>query len=502
MKKKYILLFSFLAFSFWSCDVEIDQPGRFSADIAYRTVEDLSLGLLGAYNELDYTHMIGFNATFTDEISIGLTNGGQGISDGRINYILDATSNAPASIWTNQYDAINSSTRLIEASALITPDEDEMFLYNFILGQAYAIRAWAHFVLFTYFTTDYTDDGALCVIGVDFVPSIDDEFGRNTNGEIITLINNDLNSAEQLLPNFNFDVTLMSKDFITALKARMAAYRQDYATAASLAESLTDKYPLADKTQYFNMYEDTDNTEVIFKLERSINDSYDTQATGGGGWAGALFAFVNATISGSPYFEMGRKLYNSFDANDVRRERNIDPTSKIDANYATNPNFENSDVLVIRKYPGSDGQPLLNDLKIFRASEMVLIEAEAAAAMADLDGAAAFIKEIRDARLGEDTPLMSFTNATEAFGAILDERRLEFCYEGHRYLDLKRLGARGNRDIDRDLLDCSKYGACADSNFYPTSSTVNANSYKFTFPIPLVEQNGNSVIREQQNPGY
>jgi len=97
---------------------------------------------------------------------------------------------------------------------------------------------------------------------------------------------------------------------------------------------------------------------------------------------------------------------------------------------------------------------------------------------------------------------MNFASAEEAFGAILDERRLEFCYEGHRYLDLKRLGARGKRDITRDPLDCQKYGACEDSDFYPTSSRQNENSYKFTFPIPLVEQNGNAVIRDQQNPGY
>lgn len=509
MNNIYKLSFIALIFAFTSCDdvTDIDQPGRFSADIAYQNVEDLSLGLLGAYNEVDITNMIGFASTFTDEISIGITNGGQGISDGRINYILDATSGAPASVWTNQYDAINSSTRLIEAAANITPDPDEpgqQFFYNIILAQAYCIRAWSHFNLFAYFSPSYTDDSALCAIAIDFVPSVDDQFGRNTVGEVVALINADLDRAESLFPGGQFQLprTFMGPDFVTALRARLAAYREDYAQAGSLAEQLTDKYPLADRTQYFNMYEDTDDTEVIFKLERSVNDPYDAQATGGGGWAGALYAFVNATINGSPYFEMSRSLYNAFDPNDIRLERALDPSSTPDPNYQSNPNFENDDVLVIRKYPGSDGQPLMNDLKVFRASEMVLIEAEAAAAQGDLAGAASFIKEIRDARLGTNTSMMNFVSAEEAFGAILDERRLEFCYEGHRYLDLKRLGARGKRDITRDPLDCQKYGACEDSDFYPTSSRQNENSYKFTFPIPLVEQNGNAVIRDQQNPGY
>ena len=505
MKNNIKILLAFVVFATFSCTdaIDIDQPGRFDAESAYQSVDDLALGLLGAYNEVDITNMIGFNSTFTDEISIGITNGGQGISDGRINYILDATSAAPASVWTNQYDAINASTRLIEASSIVTPGAGEEEFYDAIIAQAYCIRAWSHFNLFAYFSTDYTDDSALCAIAVDFVPSVEDQLGRNTVGEVVNLINNDLNAASSLFPaGFTPPSTFMGPDFVTALRARMAAYREDYTTAASLAQSLSDKYPLADQDQYFNMYEDTDVTEVIFKLERNVNDPYDAQATGGGGWAGALYAFVNSTIDGSPYFEMSRALYNAFDPADIRRERAIDPSSTPDPTYASNPDYENSDVLVIRKYPGSDGQPLLNDLKVFRASEMVLIEAEAAAAQGDLAGAASFIKEVRDARLNMDTPMMSFASEQEAFGAILDERRLEFCYEGHRYLDLKRLGERGNRDIDRDPRDCERYGACSDSSFYPTSSRQNENSYKFTFPIPLVEQNGNAVIRDQQNPGY
>jgi len=504
MKKFKIYILSLVLLSIFSCSdaIDIEQPGRFSADIAYSSVEDLGLGIFGAYNELDISNMMSFNATFTDEVAIGINNGGQAISDGRINYILDATSGIASSIWVNQYDAINFSTRLIEAASTITPESGEENIYDAILGQAYCIRAWAHFILFSYYTTDYTDDNALCVIKVDFVPSVGDELGRNTNGEIIDLITNDLNRAESLITPFFSDPNFMSQDFITALRARMAAYREDYAAAATFAKELSDKYPLADQTQYFNMYEDTDNTEVIYKMDRTVNDDYDGQGGSGGGWAGSIFAFTASDFTGGPFLEMSRSLYNSFDSGDIRLERALDPTSKVDPNYQTNPNFENDDVLVIRKYPGSDGQNLMNDLKVFRASEMVLIEAEAAIAMGDLDGAAGFMKEIKDARFGNDTQLLSFSDATEAYGALLDERRLEFCYEGHRYLDLKRLGVRANRDIDRDLVDCAPYGACSDSNFYPTSSRVNANSYKFSLPIPLVEQNGNSVIRDQQNPGY
>jgi len=495
MKNIYKLIILFLIAGFYtSCNeaIDIDQPGRFSADSAFGSVGDLQLGILSSYNRLDFSDDITFSATFTDEISIGFDNGGQGLGDGRYGFILNSTSVAPRQVWNDSYRVINSVNRILEAASTITPETDETDLFNSVRGQALAIRAFAHFQLWSYYTTDYTDGSSSSVIVVDFVPTIDQELGRNSSSEVLALINSDLDEAFGLLPEATDAPTFINKDFVTALRARLAAYTQDYAAAASNAQQLIDKYPLADQTQYFNMFDDIDNTEVIFKLERSVGDSYDNQGTGGGGWAGSLFAFVDATLTGSPYFEMSRSLFNLFEAGDVRLDRNIDPSSVIDPNYASNPNFKNDDILVIRKYPGSDGQPLMNDLKIFRSSEMVLIAAEAAAANGDLEGSATFLKSIRDARLGADTELRSFASTQDALGAIMDERRIELSFEGHRYRDLKRMGTRAGRSVDRDPLDCQVNGAC----------TIANDDHRFSFPIPDVEINANTVIRDQQNPGY
>jgi hypothetical protein len=71
-----------------------------------------------------------------------------------------------------------------------------------------------------------------------------------------------------------------TKDFVTALRARMA-HRQDYTSAATFAQQLLAKYPIANRTQYTNMYTDTDNTEIIFKLDRADADRYDRQGNTG-----------------------------------------------------------------------------------------------------------------------------------------------------------------------------------------------------------------------------
>lgn len=473
--------------------IEIDQPGRLDADAAFQTVADLQAGLFGVYDQFDLSPDIAFQSIFTDELSIGFDNGGQGLAD--YGFVLNAGSTAPAVFWTNGYDQLNAASRLIEASEIIEIEDGEQALFNQILGEAYALRAWGHFIMLSYFSTDYTDDNALSIINLDFVPTIDQQLLRNTNGETFALIESDLDRANSLLSNATDDVTRINKDFIIALRARIAAYRQDYTTAASLSQQLISKYPLANRAEYEAMFLDTSDGEVIFKLERTNNDTYDGQgATGSptaGGWAGARFAFVDATLSGSPYFEMGRSLFNLMDPADVRYDVNVAPTSLIDPDYETNQNPA-TDILVIQKYPGSEGQPLMNDLKIFRASEMYLIRAEAAVAQGSLGLAAELIQDIHNARFGTTTDLPSYASATEAYAAILTERRVELAFEGHRYLDLKRLGSRANQGVLKDAIDCAFNGAC----------TLSASDYRFTLPLPIVEFNANPGLREQQNPGY
>jgi len=490
MKNIYKIIFACLIFSMVSCNdaIDIEQPGRLGADNAFKTIGDLRSGLLGAYNFLDTTNEIGFTAAFTDETFRGRDNGGQN-QNGQ-NFNINASNGYAFNIWSSNYGAIAMSNAILDAAELID-GSDDLAEYNNILGLAYAIRAFSHFQILTYFSTDYTDDSALA--GLLLTESTADIFAatpRSTNGEFYAQITSDLDTAASLITTYE-GPTFMGQDFITALRARMAAYRGQYALADGYAQSLLASYPIADQSQYDAMFEDSDFTEVIFSLERAIGDSYDGQGTAGGGWAGSLFAFIDATIEGGPFMEMSRAVYNILEGTpDVRLSRNLNmDDSLIDPDYETNDNFLNDDVLLIYKYPGGT-QPLLNDLKVFRSSEMLLIRAEAAAEANDLDGAAGYIQQLRSARYGGPTPLPAYGSKTDAFGGILDERRLEFLFEGHRWVDLKRLGDKGNRVMDRDARECSFLAGCTLSN----------SDYRFTLPIPTAEISANDGI--VQNPGY
>jgi hypothetical protein len=486
MKKIKILLSVALIALVFSCEdaTDIRQPGVLDSAAAIQNLEDMEAALFAAYNTMDKTLDIHHSAVFTDEIRIGFDSGGQGQSLYRFN--LNASGNGPTDLWLESYAGIRRANLVIEAAERIDVDAADQAAEDDILGQAYAIRAWHHFQLASYYIVDMSDDSSLGIPIVDFVTDASYNATRDTTGDTFDFIYSDLDNAISLIQSTSATI-FFSKDAARALKARAAAYREDYLTAAPLAQALLTSYPLANPTEYDAVFEDNSNAEVIMKLERTINDSYDNQGSTGaslyGGWAGAKFAFTGPGVNGSPYYEVSYALYNAFDANDVRRDVNalaFEP-------YAP----AGRDVYTVNKYRGSEGRPLMNDHKIFRSSEMALILAEARADANDPAGAAAFVEQVRTARFG--TPqTVSYGSATDAWGGILDERRLEFAFEGHRYRDLARMGVKGNRTVDRVSSVCSPFGAC----------TIDNTDYRFTFPLPIGEFAGNPALRAEQNPGY
>lgn len=529
MKKFKIILLVALGFSLFSCEkaYDIKQAGEFSDEATFKSIADMNLYLNEVYDNATTQPELGFTAVFTDEVGVGYQNAGQ--NNDLYRFFLNQEEANSSAIWLNHYKLINYANRLLRGAALITPDPADVAEYNSILGQARALRAFAHFQLLTYFSTDLKNNNALGVILMDRVPNLGEELPRSTNGAVFGLIDADLQYAEANVIDHPAAVAykFISKNFINAFKARMYLYRGDYTNALLYANTVittsglsltaatpvpagvpgstawnTAYYGTSSTNPYRRMWADAAQGEVIFGLDRPA----------GKGSVAGLFYFNRTQYSGGPYHEMGRTLFNMLDQDftsptaqgklgDVRRYAFIDPTSRVDSgtgtysiapDYTTDTNYKANDVLLIDKYPGKGGTAELNnDLKVFRLSEMYFIKAEAQVNAGDLPGAAASIKAVRDARnfIGAQ-PLPVYANATAAWADILKERRLELCYEGHRYIDLKRLGVLAGVTIDRNARDCDGIAIC----------TLPTTDYRFTMPISIDEIIGNSNI--QQNPNY
>ena len=497
--KLYLILFSLSILIGCKDAIDIDQPGRLNDEAAFESVADLKTGLYWLYDGLDASQYIAFSAVYTDEVAVGKDNGGQALSN--LNFVLTPASAASAAFWTGNYASINAANRIIEASAVVPVSSEEQAEFDAIIAHAKAVRGLCHLVLLQMYTpaSDYTNDSAFGIPVMESVPKVDAQPRRNTVGETFAAILSDFNAAIPNIDNISLagDAnSYLTADALTGYKAIVAAHTQNYSEAFALSQELVNKYPLADVATYPSIFDDTSDAEVIFKLERTIGDSYDGQGSMGsvyaGGWAGARFCFSAA--DGDPYLEVSRSLYNQLDANDVRTSVVVHPNSIIDADYQNSTDYRNTDVVYVGKYIGSEGQALMNDLKVMRTPAMYYIHAEAQASLGDLAGAAATLKALKDTRYGGDSGAVSFSSASDAMAFIVNDSRIEFAFEGARWFTLKRLGPSAGIDAVKDAKDCELSGGA--------ECSLSSSDYRFTLPIPIVEFEGNPGLREQQNPGY
>ena len=586
-----------------SCDdnlLDPFAPGALTEDVAIQKPDDLIAIMNTAYSELTPTSEIEFSSVFTDEVGVGYNNGGQGKSD-YLAFLLNSASGAPNDIWVTNYSVLAYVNRVIKFSSNLTAvDATEQETINSAVAQAKALRAYCHIQLVSYFSTDPKDRNALGVMLSNDVYPSNAIKARETNGVIYDFIDQDLNDAEALFDALSTPPSNLyaNKNFVIAMKARVNALRGDYTNALTYANQVitTSGLSLATYGNYKNVFHSDDNSpnsEVIFKLKKLVNQTR----------TGALWASVNVSVAGSPFYEVGRSLFNqinttgfdtattlgitsisganitipgntlivgdmfvfnnsypataylnntgltttpsnsivagkvyyvksvgpapgvftltpdptiaspvtasfaaansnNFTTNpitantnygDIRYTVNVHPTSIINPNYQTAVDFLNTDKITVRKYPGTSvNGNFVNDIKICRLSEMYFIKAEALTSQGDLAGAAAVIKQIRDVRTNRPQTLPSYANASDCWKDILKERRIEFAFEGYRFIDLKRLGTLANESISRDARDCDFNSAC----------TLPTTDYRFALPMPQIETKVNSLVRAQQNPGY
>lgn len=547
MKKIFLLICSLSLFV--SCDNDLLEPftpGTRDEEIALRTSTDLDRllnnGLLIMTNREEYV----FPSVMTDEAAPGFNNGGQGINTDYIFNVLPNNGGA-TSIWNMNYLALARINRVINAANTLAPaDPLEVEKIKRIKAEALTYRALCHIKILSYFSTNPKDDNALAGILADRVIETTELLPRTSNGAFYSLIHNDLNSAITIFNTVDPSVLYTganvkiyaSKNLANALKARAYALKGDYPNAEIFANEVINNsgLVLANTTNYANVFHtgnEPATTEVIFKLKRLA--AQNAQGSNlHNGWNSN-----SNRRNGSLFYEMSRGLFNAlaptytsslptgtptaaqiaahqsaeFNNNAVVRDvrarvalflpatPNATTQSLCSPTYLTDAVVKDTDILAIQKHGGQTAVSSSNaanpDFMQCRLSEMYLIKAEARIAAGDLTGAANVIDILRDNRIFGGNTVATYSTPQQAWKAVLDERRIELCFEGFRFIDIKRIGALANASIDRSPADY----ASGSWNF-PLANPANLplTSFKWALPIPQVELSANPSI--VQNPGY
>lgn len=500
-----------------SCDKELLEPftpGQLTEEVAITKSSDLTRLLNSAMNIMTNRTEYVFSSVFTDEAAPGFNNGGQGITSDYI-FLMNQSNASANSIWTTYYFALARINRVITfADSVVPVDAADQQIINRAKAEALVLRALCHSKILSYFSTDPKSDAALAGVLANRIISTSETPSRATNGQFYASMHADLDAAIAIFnsntaPAYANRTYYASRVLAQALKARIFALKGDYTNAGIWANTVinTSGITLANtQTAYnavFHTHNEAANTEVIFRLRRTVQQN--SQATNlHNGWAS-----VANRRNGSPFYEVSRALYNQVAATptDIRLNTMVFLTgtattsSLIDPNYATATDVRNTDIIVLQKHGGQTAATATNganpDFMVCRLSEMYFIKAESEVAAGNLTAARTTLQTLVNARFTTPPTVSTFTTAQAAWKAILDERRIELAFEGFRFIDLKRLGTLANAGLDRHP---SEY-ASASWNF-PAGNPSNLplTSYKWALPIPQDEINGNGGI--QQNPGY
>jgi len=356
--------------------------------------------------------------------------------------------------WSHPYTAINSCNEVLaELPALADLDSADEAARQFVLGQAYFLRAFAYYQLEETFGHPYRVDSAAFDHGVPLRLSenVLPQVGRATVAAVYEQIVADLGKAAPLLPAAvqTDNPNRACRAAAYALLAKVWLTRMDYAQAAanagmslSLCNELID-YNTVDSTNP-HPFPQTGNSEVLFQCTA---DNYPLQ-------------YMSTTLVDS-------NLYRMYDPDDLRRP-----------------------IFFLRSSSGYRFKGQYSGLFYLfggiAVDEVYLIRAESRARNGDLTGAMDDVNTLmaKRWRAGRFTPFIAATRDA-ALRIVLAEKRKETLFREVRFYDLRRL----NQDPAYADTMSRAYGG--------STYTLLPGSPRYAFPIPQQEID---LDGEVQNP--
>lgn len=436
------------------------------------TVAELEAALGAAYNFMGDPTYYGRDYIIYNEIRSDncLATGNSNRFTNFWNTLLENDRNA-GDTWQTVYEVIGQCNFVLSKENVeLQGDADAK---KNILGQAYALRALAHFDLLKLYgamhVTAQTEKGIPYITvwrGEDWQPK------RTAPEAIKTQLYADLDAAIARLVPEETNQAYMNIYAAHALKARVAQWFGDWETAEKEAKAVIEnpgKFGIITADEFIASWRKKFNKNSFFEISYNLSDNPGIDGIGNIYWGDAY-----GDVVPTPELE---ELLNK-DPNDVR--------SKI---IKENEGLKEETEGGLRYYRANsvkyaDVSSYNDNIPLFRYEEVVLIYAEALMRNGNAAEALRQLNSIATARKAA-----AYTEATEE--TILQERRKELCFEGFRFDDL----ARTKRGVTE-----SKVTQAPPAGPGLIKPKYEYGSSDYSFPIPKAELNANANIK--QNAGY
>ena len=451
--------------------LDLQPPLEVANEAFLQTVDDFRAATLGAYDQMQLADYYGrYFVLIPDIMGEDIkqnASANRGKEWAEYNGAPTTNQNEHREFWGEIYEMINMTNLMINAE--FEPPASVRAEYDDYIGQAYALRALAHFDLVRLFAQTYTFTADASHPGIPVVTEFNPEQlpGRNTVAEVYEQIISDFETAIPLLSSDAANAGIMTAEAAEALLSRVYLYMGRYAEAEALATEVinSERFSLVPRDAYANQFLDGNSPEAIFEIIFNQVDNPGSDHVGG-----------MYKASGYGDYLPSQQLFDLFEEGDIRATLFIDDDD-LDGIIYANAEGEGKRVY---KYPSEGSIIATDNVPVIRLSEVYLIRAESRAEQGNFDGALADLNMIRErAGVGPITGLSGEALIDE----ILLERRRELFAEGHRVFDITRRGQNLVRT------DCTS----------PTCEVTFPDT-NFILPLPQEETDVNTNI--EQAPGY
>lgn len=391
--------------------------------------------------------------------------------------------------WYVSYKIINDVNTVIEAGEKISnPDAATRQM----IGECYFLRALAHFNLVRLFAKPYTHDPSAPGIILRTSTADDAQKARATVAEVYESVIADAEKSATLMTQPR-GPQYASQNAAWALLSRVYLYKEDNEKAIAYATKVisSGNYTLATADTYPSLFANAQTSpETIFCIAFTTVDDYGKfgsiasmlYSNGNSGW-GEEFASksIRSLMDKEPDDVRWSYIIPSKDDNgDIKKLNGID-------------------TYYIYKFSGQNGSPTLSSPVMFRLAEMYLNRAEAEAKLNQTDKALSDVDEIRKNR-GLENALYngSIPSGSTLLNVVLNERRIELAFEGHRVYDVYRNKLNMSRTYwgyHITGLKETDINPAVDPVNYPNTVT-NWNSNRIIYFIPIDEIQTNKLCTQ------
>jgi starch-binding outer membrane protein, SusD/RagB family len=428
-----------------ACDSPLDTNPTTSIDAgtALTSARGIELAVNGAYRQLQSASLYARQElAFSDMYSDNLNYTGTFTGDREVSIRAIQPSNGEVSgIWSSSYVGINRTNFILDALddvADLTAEQKASYR-----GQMLWLRGLFYSLLVKYY-------GGVPLVDkpTQTVDSASINLPRATQVASYAFIVKDLEEAATLLSPARANGRA-TQGAANALLARVYLEMSDYAKARDKATSVIGNTAYGLVPNFNSLWDLTskNSAESIYEVQFTTTNSNS-----------AAFWFAPTALGGRLGFAPTPDLYNAFEVGDTRR----------DASITTHSSGQRWGYKYRQIGPGTDNIPVM------RLAEQYLIRAEA---NARLNATTATIHaDINVVRTRAGLPALAATVTTQQalLDAILQERRVEFAFEGFRFMDLRRHGK--------------------------AQALLGIAAEKLLWPVPQSERDVNPNL--QQNPGY